>query len=61
MTALNKTGEAMLKNGGSINDFLNDANTLEKVGRARFVPENEFPAYMADYMKSLETAFKATA
>ena len=61
MTALNKTGEAMLKNGGSINDFLNDANTLEKVGRARFVPENEFAAYMADYMKSLETAFKATA
>ncbi len=61
MTALNRTGEAMLHKGGSINDFLNDANTLEKVGRARFVPENEFPAYMADYMKSLETAFKATA
>ena len=61
MTALNKAGEAMLKNGGSINDFLNDADTLEKVGRARFVPENEFQAYTADYTKSLETAFKATA
>ena len=61
MTALNKAGEAMLKNGGSINDFLNDADTLEKVGRARFVPENEFQAYKADYTKSLETAFKATA
>jgi V/A-type H+/Na+-transporting ATPase subunit A len=61
MIALNKAGEAMLKNGGSINDFLNDANTLEKVGRARFVPEGEFKAYQADYTKSLETAFKAVA
>jgi V/A-type H+-transporting ATPase subunit A len=61
MTALNKAGEAMLHKGGSINDFLNDAATLEKVGRARFVPENEFQAYHAEYTKSLETAFKATA
>jgi V/A-type H+/Na+-transporting ATPase subunit A len=57
MLELYKAGDAMLAKGGAISDFLDDAETIEKVGRARFVPENEFAAYQAEYMKLLETAF----
>jgi V/A-type H+/Na+-transporting ATPase subunit A len=57
MLELYKAGDAMLAKGGAISDFLDDAETIEKVGRARFVPENEFAAYQAEYMKMLETAF----
>ena len=61
MLELYKAGDAMLQKGGAISDFLEDTATIEKVGRARFVPENEFPAYQAEYMKMLETSFKAKA
>jgi V/A-type H+/Na+-transporting ATPase subunit A len=61
MLELYKAGENMLAKGGAISDFLDDAATIEKVGRARFVPEDEFPAYQAEYNKMLETAFRAKA
>ncbi len=61
MLELYKAGEQMLAKGGAITDFLDDAATIEKVGRARFVPEDEFPAYQAEYMKMLETSFRAKA
>ncbi len=61
MLELYKAGDAMLSKGGAITDFLDDAATIEKVGRARFVPEDEFPAYQAEYMKMLETSFRAKA
>jgi V/A-type H+/Na+-transporting ATPase subunit A len=59
MVALNKAGEEMLARGGSINDFLGDADTLEKVGRARYVPEAEFAQYHKEYTASLKDAFRA--
>ncbi len=61
MLELYKAGDNMLAKGGAITDFLDDAATIEKVGRARFVPEDEFPAYQAEYMKMLETSFRAKA
>jgi V/A-type H+/Na+-transporting ATPase subunit A len=59
--ALQKAGRAMLAKGGTIGDFLGAAETLEKIGRARFVPENEFDAYKADFIKSLEAGFAVKA
>ncbi|NJK43172.1 MAG: V-type ATP synthase subunit A [Pleurocapsa sp. SU_196_0] len=59
--ALQKAGRTMLNKGGTIGDFLGAAETLEKVGRARFVPENEFDAYKADFIKSLEAGFTVKA
>ena len=61
MLELYKAGDKMLKNGGAITDFLDDAAVIEKVGRARFVPEADFPAYKGEYMTMLETAFRAKA
>ena len=51
-----KQGEAALAKGGSIADFLNDP-VIEKMGRARYVPENEFAAYKADFDGAIKTAF----
>ncbi len=59
--ALQASGKSMLAKGGSIGDFLGAAETLEKVGRARFVPENEFDAYKNDFIKSLEAGFAVRA
>lgn len=54
---LYKTAEAALQRGATIADFLSDP-VIEKMGRARYVPEAEFPAYKAEFDKALEGAFK---
>lgn len=51
----NRAAEALSK-GASISDFLTDP-VIEKVGRARYVPEDEFPRYKADYESQLKGAF----
>jgi V/A-type H+-transporting ATPase subunit A len=51
----NRAAEALSK-GASISDFLTDP-VIEKVGRARYVPEEEFPKYKADYESQLKGAF----
>ncbi len=60
IVALYKKGEEALSKGASINDFLGDP-VIEKVGRARYVPESEFPQYKADYEKALQSAFAVKA
>ncbi|MBI5812440.1 MAG: V-type ATP synthase subunit A [Deinococcota bacterium] len=57
---LYKTAEAALQRGATIADFLSDP-VIEKMGRARYVPEAEFPAYKAEFDKALEGAFKVKA
>jgi V/A-type H+-transporting ATPase subunit A len=59
--ALQVAGKAMLAKGGSIQDFLSSTEMLEKVGRARFVPENEFEAYKTEFIKSMDTVFAVKA
>lgn len=51
-----RQGEAALAKGGTIADFLSDP-VIEKMGRARYVPENEFPAYKAEFDAQLKNAF----
>jgi V/A-type H+/Na+-transporting ATPase subunit A len=53
-----KQGEIALSKGGSIADFLGDP-VIEKIGRARYVPESEFKAYKADYDGMIKHAFMA--
>jgi V/A-type H+-transporting ATPase subunit A len=59
--ALQKSGKNLLAKGGSIQDFLSAAETLEKIGRARFVPENEFEAYRKDFINTVDNVFAVKA
>ncbi|HEU4740326.1 MAG TPA: V-type ATP synthase subunit A [Meiothermus sp.] len=60
IVSLYRTAEAALQRGATIADFLSDS-VIEKMGRARYVPEAEFPAYKAEFDKALESAFKVKA
>ena len=60
IVSLYRTAEAALQRGATIADFLSDP-VIEKMGRARYVPEAEFPAYKAEFDKALEGAFKVKA
>ncbi|MDX2007643.1 MAG: V-type ATP synthase subunit A [Meiothermus sp.] len=51
-----RQGEVALSKGGTISDFLSDP-VIEKIGRARYVPENEFPAYKAEFDAAIKSAF----
>jgi V/A-type H+-transporting ATPase subunit A len=54
--ALYKQGEAALARGATIADFLSDP-IIEKMGRARYVPEADFPAYKAEFDAQVQHAF----
>jgi len=56
IVAMYKRGEEALQKGASIADFLSDP-VIEKMGRARYVPENEFAAYKAEFDGALKYAF----
>lgn len=58
LSALNDAAQAAISHGASTDDFLNDP-VIEKIGRARFVPEAEFPAYKAEFEAMLLSAFRA--
>lgn len=56
IVAMYKRGEEALAKGASISDFLGDP-VIEKMGRARYVPEAEFPQYRAEFDAQLKNAF----
>lgn len=56
IVALYRQAEQALARGASISDFLSDP-IIEKMGRARYVPEAEFPAYKAEFEAQLKNAF----
>jgi len=60
IVSLYRTAEAALQRGATIADFLSDP-VIEKMGRARYVPEAEFPAYKAEFDQALEGAFRVKA
>jgi V/A-type H+-transporting ATPase subunit A len=60
IVAMYKQGETALAKGGSIADFLGDP-VIEKMGRARYVPENEFKAYKAEFDGAIKSAFMGSA
>ncbi len=51
-----KQGDVALSKGGTIQDFLSDP-AIEKIGRARYVSEGDFPAYKAEYDAMIAHAF----
>jgi V/A-type H+-transporting ATPase subunit A len=53
--ALARKGAEALSRGATIQDFLGDP-VIEKLGRARYVPEEEFEAYKAEFDRALEQA-----
>ncbi len=59
IVAAYKQGEVALSKGATISDFLSDP-VIEKIGRARYVPESEFPAYKAEFDQMIKTAFMGT-
>jgi len=58
--ALARKGAEALSRGATIQDFLGDP-VIEKLGRARYVPEEEFEAYKAEFDRALEQAFRVKA
>jgi V/A-type H+-transporting ATPase subunit A len=56
IVAMYQQGEQALARGASISDFLSDP-IIEKMGRARYVPEADFPAYKAEFDAQLKNAF----
>ncbi|RDI96577.1 V-type ATP synthase subunit A [Meiothermus sp. QL-1] len=54
-----RQAELALSKGATIADFLSDP-VIEKIGRARYVPEEEFPAYKAEFDEMIKTAFLGT-
>ena len=51
-----KQGETALSKGAGVSEFLSDP-AIEKIGRARYVPEGEFAAYKAEFDAMIKTAF----
>jgi V/A-type H+/Na+-transporting ATPase subunit A len=51
---------ASLEGGGTIDEVLRSPVT-ERINRARYVPEDEFPAYRDDVIRQLDGAFAAAA
>ena len=58
--AFYKEAEAAIKRGVSIDEIL-QLPVVERIGRARYVSEEEFPAYFEEAMKEIQGAFKALA
>ncbi|MGC8876180.1 V-type ATP synthase subunit A [Thermus sp.] len=55
-----KEAEAAIKRGVSMDEIL-QLPVVERIGRARYVSEEEFPAYLEEAMKEIQGAFKALA
>ena len=49
-----------LDGGATVDDILKN-EVVEKVSRARYVPEDEFEAYKASALKELDSAFAVPA
>ena len=55
-----KEAEAAIRRGVSIDEVL-ALPVLERIGRARYTPEADFPRYLEETLKEIEGAFKALA
>ena len=60
MISLNDQARRALDGGATVDDILKN-EVVEKVSRARYVPEDEFEAYRASALKELENAFAVPA
>jgi V/A-type H+-transporting ATPase subunit A len=57
---LYKEAEAAIRRGVNIDEIL-ALPVIERIGRARYVSEEEFPRYFEEAMREIEGAFKALA
>jgi V/A-type H+-transporting ATPase subunit A len=57
---LNDSATKALSAGATVDDLLQDP-VMEKVNRARYVPEDEFEAYKTSVLRELDSAFAVTA
>ncbi len=57
---LNDQANGALEAGATVDDIIQDP-VIEKINRARYVPEDEFEAYKKDVMRQLDEAFKVAA
>ncbi len=60
MITLNDQARRALDGGATVDDILKN-EVVEKVSRARYVPEDEFEAYKTDTLKELDNAFAVPA
>ena len=60
MTTLNDQARRALDGGATVDDILKN-EVVEKVSRARYVPEDEFEAYKDETLKELDNAFAVPA
>ena len=60
MISLNDRARRALDGGATVDDILKN-EVVEKVSRARYVPEDEFEAYKASALKELDSAFAVPA
>ncbi len=60
MISLNDQARRALDGGATVDDILKN-EVVEKVSRARYVPEDEFEAYKTSALKELENAFAVPA
>ena len=60
MIKFNDTARAAIEKGATIDDILGD-EVIEKINRARYVPEDEFDAYKDEALEQLDNAFAVAA
>ncbi len=60
MVKLNDQAAAFLRDGGTVDEVLQQP-VIEKINRARYVPEDEFESYLGDVLGELDTAFSVAA
>ncbi len=60
MIKFNDTARKAIEEGATVDDILN-ADVIEKLNRARYVPEDEFDAYKEETLEQLDNAFAVAA
>ena len=60
MIKFNDTARSAIEKGATIDDILGD-EVIEKINRARYVPEDEFDAYKDEALEQLDNAFAVAA
>ena len=60
MLKFNDTARSAIEEGATVDDILG-ADVIEKLNRARYVPEDEFDAYKEETLEQLDNAFAVAA
>ncbi len=60
MIKFNDTARSAIEKGATVDDILGD-DVIEKINRARYVPEDEFDAYKEETLEQLDNAFAVAA